>query len=154
MLEELRDQVVAYLAAHRTCVLSVASPEGGRAALVRYRNHGLEVDCLLPRWSDLVYYLEQDPRVALVVPDSEEPLRWLRCWGRARILPRPDWAEWALARGVGRPLQDLYVVVRVALWRVDLLDEGRGWGVQGTWERGRTDKSPGEEGALGWHISI
>ncbi|RMF30011.1 MAG: pyridoxamine 5'-phosphate oxidase family protein [Chloroflexi bacterium] len=139
MLDKLYDQVVACLAAHRTCVISVASPEGGQAALVRYRNRGLEVDCLLPRWSDVVYYLQQDPRVSLVVQEEEGRLRWLRGWGLAQIVSRPDWDGWALGNNAGATLQDLYVVVRVVLRRVDLLDEEQGWGVLGTWERSKAD---------------
>ncbi|RMD59621.1 pyridoxamine 5'-phosphate oxidase family protein [Candidatus Parcubacteria bacterium] len=139
MLDELQNQVVTCLAAHRVCIIGVASPDGGQAALVRYRSRGLEVDCLLPRWNDVAYYVERDPRVTLVIQETGERLRWLRCWGLAQILPNPDWTAWCLNSEAGVPPQDLYTVVHVVLWRVDLLDEELGWGVQKTWERSETD---------------
>jgi len=69
-LDKLRDEMAAYLSQHRVCVLSTAGTKGAWAMPVRYRNCGLEVDCLLPRWTDVAYYVEQDPRVMLVVLDT------------------------------------------------------------------------------------
>ncbi len=135
MLDKLRDRMTAYLSEHRVCVLSTAGPEGARAMPVYYRSAGLEIDCLLPRWADVAYHLEQDPRVALVVQDdSVPPLRWLRCLGTAQPVAQPDW-DALLPEGTHTPTPDeLYLVVRVTPRRIDLLDESRGWGARETLE--------------------
>ena len=133
MLDKLRDRIAAYLSAHRVCILSTIGPEGARAMPARYRSVGLEIDCLLPRWADVVYHLEQDPRVALAVQDdSVSPLRWLCCLGAARLVEQPDW-DALLPAGAHIPTPDeLYLVVRVTPRRIDLLDETRGWGARET----------------------
>lgn len=110
---------------------------------VRYRNHGLEVDCLVPRWADVAYYLEQDPRVFLVIldiqangpsPVSGQALRWLEYRGTAQVVSSPDWAG-LLPEGTStvRP-DDLYLVIHVTPERIDLHDESRGWGARETLE--------------------
>jgi hypothetical protein len=70
LLDKLRDQMAAYFSQHRVCVLSTAGSQGAWAMPVRYRNHGLELECLLPRWTDVAYHLEQDPRVMVVILDT------------------------------------------------------------------------------------
>ena len=134
MLDELRERMTAYLAEHQVCILSTTGAEGAWAMPVRYRNHGLEVDCLLPRWSDAAYHLEQDPRVMLVFLDAAtNSLRWLQVLGTARPVENPDWTG-LLPEGspTAIPPDDLYLVVRVTPWRIDLLDESLGWGVRET----------------------
>ncbi|MEA3341173.1 MAG: hypothetical protein U9R15_14515, partial [Chloroflexota bacterium] len=100
MLDELCDRITTYLAQRQVCIISVAGPAGARAMPVRYRSRGLEVDCLLPRWADVAYYLEQDPHVTLVIQDTSAcgeqgrtrpGSRWLRCLGTARPVAQPDW---------------------------------------------------------------
>ena len=137
MLDELRERMTAYLAQHRVCVLSTAGAEDAWATPVRYRNHGLEVDCLLPRWADVAYHLEQDGRVALVVQDTgAQGLRWLRCLGAARPVEQPDWGLLPAETPTTIPPDDLYLVIRVTPERIDLLDESRGWGARETLELG------------------
>jgi hypothetical protein len=125
--------MAAYLAQHHVCVISAAGPDGARAMPARYRSAGLEVDCLLPRWADVAYHLEQDPRVVLVVHDTgAQGLRWLRCLGAAQPMERPDW-DALLPAGAHIPAPaELYLVVRVTPRRIDLLDESRGWGARET----------------------
>ncbi len=102
---------------------------------VYYRSVGLEIACLLPRWADVAYHLEQDPRVALVVQDdSVPPLRWLRCLGTAQPVEQPDWDTLLPAGTHTLTPDELYLVVRVTPRRVDLLDETRGWGARETLE--------------------
>lgn len=134
MLDELRERMAAYLSKHQTCFLSTARAEGAWAMPVRYRSLGLEVDCLLPRWSDAAYHLEHDPTVMLVVLDTAAPmLAWLQCQGTAQPVERPDW-EGLLPQGTLAivPPDDLYLVVRVTPQRLELIDESRGWGVRET----------------------
>lgn len=137
MLDELRDRIIAYLGEHQVCVLSTTGPEGPRAMPVRYRNLGLEIECLLPRWTDVAYDLQQDPRVMLIVQDisacgeqsrTTPGLRWLQCVGTAQPVERPDWTA-LLPTGTSLASPgDLYLVVRVTPRRIDLMDESRGWG--------------------------
>jgi len=137
MLDELRERMTAYLAQHRVCVLSTAGAEDAWATPVRYRNHGLEVDCLLPRWADVAYHLEQDPRVMLVIPAPTSSLRWLQVLGTARPVENPNWMGLLPAETPTTiPPDDLYLVIRVTPERIDLLDESRGWGARETLELG------------------
>ena len=61
MLDELRDRMAVYLSEHRVCILSTAGSEGAWAMPVHYRSLGLEIDCLLPRWADVVYHDYRSP---------------------------------------------------------------------------------------------
>ena len=125
--------MVAHLSAHRTCVLATATTDGASIIPVRYRNLRLEVECLLPRWADVTYYVEQDPRVSLVVhATNPSALRWLQLQGTACAVDTPPW-DGLLPEGIQqtRP-EDLYLVVRVTPRRLELVDETRGWGVRET----------------------
>lgn len=135
MLDKLRDRIASYLDQHQVCVLSTCGPQGAQAMPVRYRHRGLELECLLPRWADVAYDLEQDPRVMLVVQDPSTPgLRWLQCMGTAQPVEQPNWIA-LLPEGTSTAApDDLYLVVWVTPWRIDLMDESRGWGVQETLE--------------------
>jgi len=153
LLDKLRDQIAAYLAHHDVCVLSTTGSQGAWAMPVRYRllpgtfgNHGLEVECLVPRWTDVAYHLEQDPHVLLVVHDyspsmsppqvgeSEGGLRWLQVQGIARPVAAPDWAGLLPTWTSATTPDTLYLVVRVMPERVDLFDESCGWGARETVE--------------------
>ncbi len=141
VLDALFDRMVAFLNRHHRCVLSVNGLPGAWAMPVRYRlatavaRRALAVECLLPCWADGLYYLERNPHVMLVVRDTPaSELRWLQMQGRAQLLPHPDWHEWRLPNSRAATPGDLYRVVRVVLHRLDLVDEGRGWGVRETLE--------------------
>ena len=125
MLDELRDRMAVYLKGHRVCVLSTAGPEGAWAMPVHYHSLGLEIDCLLPRWADVVYHLEQEPTTMLVIHDASA-LRWLQCQGTARPVERPDWQRLLPdgAWGAASP-DDLYLVVRVKPEQVDQTNTSR-----------------------------
>ena len=129
MLQELRERMIAHLSAYRTCVLASATTDGASMIPVRYRNLRLEVECLLPRWSDVTHYIEQDPHVSLVIhaPDPGA-LRWLQLQGTARAVDAPLWDD-LLPEGTHRTRpEDLYLVVRVTPQRLEFVDESRGWG--------------------------
>jgi hypothetical protein len=143
MLDELRDQIASYLAHHRVCIISTAGAQGAWAMPVRYHSRGLEVDCLVPRWADVAYHLEQDPRacpehsrrVMLVIPAANgNGLRWLQYQGTARPVAAPDWAELLPGWMSTAPPDELYLVIRMTPQRIDLFDESRGWGVRETLE--------------------
>ena len=140
MLDELRDRMASFLARYHVCVLSVNGSPGAWAMPVRYHplpeagGHALVVECLLPHWADGLYYLEQNSQVMLVIWETDvEALRWLQMQGRAQPVRRPDWRRWSLPR-CSVPPEELYRVVQVTPRRIDLVDEGRGWGARETLE--------------------
>jgi len=151
MLDQLRAQMAAFLAAHDVCILSTSGSQGAWAMPVRYRllpatpgDCGLAVACLIPRWADVAYYIEQDPHVLLVVHDplpSPLPggttgrwLRWLQIEGAGEAIASPNWA--ALLPGWASAAQPdaLCLALRVTPTRLDLFDETRGWGARETVE--------------------
>jgi hypothetical protein len=70
----------------------------------------------------------------IVQAPSGAGLRWAQIRGTASPVEAPDWAR-LLPRWVSRMQPaDLYLVVRVAPRRIDLIDEDVGWGVQETLE--------------------
>ncbi len=144
MLDELRQRMAAFLAAHQVGVLSAAGTEGAWLMPVRCRltpGRSLTVDCLLPAWADAAYFLEQDPRVMLVILDPPSSplagetgggLRWLQIQGAARAIVAPDWTGWPTRWASAAPPDALYRVVQVTPARMDLFDEGLGWGARET----------------------
>lgn len=134
--QELRERMRTYLAEHRIAVAGTVGPGRAWAMPARYRPAGLELDVLLPRWADVAFHLEQDPQVLLVVllSGGGEPLRWLEYQGTAHPVNKPDWTG-LLPDGVSPARAHwLYALVRVSPTRIDLLDEGKGWGVRETLE--------------------
>jgi hypothetical protein len=141
-LDEQRKRLAAFLAHQRTAVISTTGSPGIWAIPVWYRphpgvsgSHNLEVDCLLPRWSDVAHHLAQESKVVLIVQaPSGAGLRWLQIQGTARPVEAPDWVR-LLPRWVSTMQPDaLYLVVRLTPSRIDLIDEDLGWGVQETLE--------------------
>ncbi|MBI4491699.1 MAG: hypothetical protein HY690_02785 [Chloroflexi bacterium] len=139
-MSELRARIIAYLLEHRVCILSTGGSVGAWAMPAWYRplagtvgSQRLEVECLLPRWADVLYHLEHDPRVLLLIPDPESSgLRWLQYQGAARPIKSPDWNR-LLPEGTSRVRpEERYVAVGVTPERIDLIDESLGWGARET----------------------
>ncbi len=140
--DERRKRIAAFLAHERTCVISTMASQGVWALPAWYRtlpegsgSPGPEVDCLVPRWSDVAHNLTQDPSVVLIIQaPSSAGLCWLQIQGTARTVEAPDWAR-LLPRWITTLQPDaLYLVVRVTPSRIDLINEDLGWGVQDTLE--------------------
>jgi hypothetical protein len=141
--DERRDRVASFLAHQRTGVISAATTEGICSVPVWYRpatggsggRRGLQVDCLVPRWTDLAHALSERAKILLIVrAPSGAGLRWAQVRGTASPVEAPDWAR-LLPRWASSVQPDrLYLVVRVAPRRIDLIDEELGWGVQETLE--------------------
>lgn len=134
MLDQLRDRIAAYLAEHRLCVVSAhgAPAAGTFAAPALYRMSGLELACTLPRWTDVLYLLEQDGHALIIVADElSEGKRWLEYHGKVvTIAPAPmDEAPGGAGARVGDGRQ---VTLLLAPIRIDLIDERLGWGVRET----------------------
>jgi hypothetical protein len=126
LLEELRDRITFYLLQHNVCVVSTSGTVGAWAMPVSYSSHDLLMECLLPRWADVGYHIENDPRVLLIIWDSS--LRWLQYWGIAHLAPTPNWTRPPPASGPN----DRYIVIRVEPQRIDLVDESKSWGARET----------------------
>lgn len=135
MNERLEERVSRFLAAHQTCVIATGGVDGVAALAVPYRAHGLEVECVLPLMAEAAYRLELEPRLVLVIPPQAgaDPV-WLQGHGTGEPVESPDWAALLRRLPVHVAPADLYRVVRVRFQRVDLIDEGRGWGARETLE--------------------
>ncbi len=133
MLDELRDRISAFTSQHQVCVISTSGGTGAWAAPAWLYNHRLELVCLLPRWSDVLYHLEQDPHVMVIIQDTQsKALRWLQYRGRGQVA-QPGDLEQALPDG--RPnmwIDDRYVAIRITADQIDLIDENHGWGARET----------------------
>ncbi|MBI3760448.1 MAG: hypothetical protein HY260_01110 [Chloroflexi bacterium] len=136
MLDELRARMIAHLSQHCAGVLSAAGAPGAWAMPVRYRSRGLEVDCLLPRWADAGYHLQQNPHAVLVIQETNGSTgqRWLQYRGIAQPVTSPDWKEWLTGETPTALADGLYLVVHLTPERIDLIDESRGWGARETLE--------------------
>jgi hypothetical protein len=140
--DEQRKEFAAFLAHQRTCIISTTASQSVWAMPVWYRplsdpsgSSTLEVDCLIPRWADVAHHLAKTAEVLLIVQASSGAgLRWLQIQGRAQPVEAPDWTR-LMPRWISKVQPDaLYQVVRVTPSRIDLVDEGLGWGVQETLE--------------------
>jgi hypothetical protein len=140
MLDELRDRIAAYFSTHWVCIVSTQGVASASAVPARYRlapgtagKPALQVDCLLPRWADVTYHLERNPGLLLIIPDLQgDGLRWLQVQGTARPISVPDWAEQLFEGKSNGQLEHRYLAMRVTPQRIDLVDEGQGWGISET----------------------
>jgi hypothetical protein len=118
VLEKLRERVISYLNQNRVCVIATSGSFGAWAAPAQYENQGLELHCRLPRWSDVIFHIEQEPSVMAIVMHTQPTLYcWLQYRGAAYITDAID---------------DRYVVVHIAPEHIDLIDESRGYGARET----------------------
>ncbi len=135
MLDELRDRITAFIAQHQICVIGTKGTNGAWVVPAWHYSHGLEIVCLLPRWSDALYFLEQDPRVMVIIPDTQsKALRWLQYSGSAHVIQPPYTEQILPPEPLNMQIDDRYAVVRITAERIDLIDENRGWGARETLE--------------------
>ena len=133
MLDELRDRITAFIAQHPVCVVSTRGGAGAWVAPAWHFSDGLEMVCLLPRWSDALYYLEQDPRVMVIILDPQsKALRWLQYSGRAHVTQPLETVQILPQEPPDMPIDDRHVAIRITAERIDLIDENRGWGARET----------------------
>jgi hypothetical protein len=128
-IDQLSDQLAAYLACYNTGVLSAA---GAAPLPVRYRSRHLIVECLVPRWADLAYVVSEQPTMVLIVPAPADVARWLQYQGQAQIATAPDWSGWLPAGAAQQQAHAHYLVVELQPQRLDLFDQRRGWGARET----------------------
>jgi len=136
MQDQLRERITAFLSQNRVGILSATGSGGIWTTPVRYRNYGLAVECLVPRWADVSYHLEQNPQVALVivVANEDHDLCWLHYQGLAMVTGTSDWAELLPPKTPPALAHNLYQLVSLTPQRLDLIDEQRGWGIRDTLE--------------------
>ena len=130
LLEELRGRITTYLSKHGVCVVSTSGTVGIWAMPALCVNRDLIVECLLPGWADISYYIEQDPRVLLIIYDSN--VQWMQYWGMARLMPAQDWGSLLSAAVSGVRLDERYEAISIVPQRIDLFDESKGWGARET----------------------
>ncbi len=134
LIDELRDHIKDFLTQHPFGILCTNGSAGAWAAPFWQYSHDLELICLLQRWSDVLYHIEQDPRVQIMILDPRSSnMHWLQMRGTARSIDTPDWSKLILAGDApGQP--ERYVAVRFIPQRIDLFDESKGWGACETLE--------------------
>ncbi len=119
MIDELRGRIAMYLSQNQICVISTSGYNGAACVRAKYSSHGLDLDCRVPRWSDTLYHLEQDPQALLIILDGESNAsRWMQYRGIAQIAPYTP--------------ADRDVRVQITPVRIDLMDESRAWGARET----------------------
>lgn len=116
MLDELRDRFVSFLSQNHVCVIATSGSLGGWAVSAQYTQSGLELNCRLPRWSDTLFHIKQEPRVMVIIQNTI-PLRWMQYRGTASITDATA---------------DRYVTIHIVPEHIDLIDESRGWGSRET----------------------
>jgi len=121
VIDELRERIIAYLAQNQVCVISTSGTQGAWSVTAQYQNRGLELECRVPRWSDALYHLEQDPHTLVTILDgTSNSSRWIQYRGIAGI-------DDSVA-------DDRHATIHITPERVDLIDETRGWGARETIE--------------------
>lgn len=135
MMDELRDRIKTFLDQHPLGILTTSGTSGAWAAPAWQFRQDLVLICLLPRWADALYYIEQDPQVLFVILDTpSDKLRWLHYRGAARRIEAPDWKRLLPEGRKPVRLDDEYAAIHITPLRVDLIDECRGWGARDTLE--------------------
>lgn len=133
MFDRLREEIVQYLTAHESGVLSMGSRDGAYALPVRYHSRSLEITCLLPRWSDAAYYIEQPIPILLIVPDTQGGTCWLHYMGEG--IADTEASNPLLSKaGVHAYQPERYRVAKLTPRRIDLIDQRQGWGWRQTLE--------------------
>lgn len=120
MFEQLCARIQAFLAEGHLGVLSAAGPKGVVSLPVRYRVSGVELDCALPRWSDLAYLIEEDPAVTLLlVASAPDGFRWLHYRGQAT--PTDSWDGFGPVHPQGVRPEELFRFLHLRPTRIELV---------------------------------
>ncbi len=110
MLDYARQRVIDALRVPRSAVLATSGPAGVQAGEFRCEADGLDLYLLLPRTSDHLFNLEQQPGVTLLTAGWELK-------GEARVLPPGAPChdlELLKELGAGAAWSEWYALVRVA----------------------------------------
>lgn len=122
MFEQLCTRIQAFLAEGHLGVLSAAGPKGVLSLPVRYRVSGVELDCALPRWSDLAFLIEEEPDVTLLlVASAPDGFRWLHYRGQATPIDGVDWTGLDPVHPKGVRPAELYQFLHLRPTRIELI---------------------------------
>lgn len=87
MVDKLRQEITEFLNRHQTGHLALTGLDGPWATVVRFISAGLTLYLIEPSASDLVFFVENDPHLALTVDEPEGGhVRHVQFFGAARIL--------------------------------------------------------------------
>jgi len=118
MLDELRGRLFSYLSQNHVCVIVANGLPRAWVVAAQYENDGLELNCRLPRWSDAAFYLEQEPHGMAIIQDVRSAF--------------PRWMQYRGITCTANVMDDRYVFIHITPERIDLIDEGCGWGARET----------------------
>jgi nitroimidazol reductase NimA-like FMN-containing flavoprotein (pyridoxamine 5'-phosphate oxidase superfamily) len=136
MIEKLKDEIIQLLQQREVAHLALNAPDGPWASVVRFTSAGLTLYLIEPRASDLVFYIENSPHVALTITDAEAgsaegQLSSIQLFGSARVLAPhelhegPDDVQTASAMK-NRLAPGIYVVIEVKPNRIYCVRPSRG----------------------------
>ncbi len=123
MHDDLRELCMALLTMQSVGVLRPS--DGAWAMPVQFRTHGLHIDCLLPHWPEVVSDLESCPHVRLIgraSPSNRDC--WLHYLATVRTISVPAWMQCLPDQASSVTPEHRYLVVRLTVQRVDLIDQG------------------------------
>lgn len=131
MLDPLKERLAATLASQQVGIMSALGLNGPWSMPVRYRANWLTATCWVPSWSDLLYFLELDPRATLVVlTPSPGGSGWMQLSGVARAASDGEAAALGGSHGITPSLapRHLYQIVHFTPTRIRHFDSLCGWG--------------------------
>ncbi len=100
---------------------------------VRFRIHGSQIECRVPTWSGVVDLLEKAGDVTLVaVQDINGKLKWIFLRGSGSLVEKPSWEDFVHSKFGRIDPEDMFQIVSIQPKRMELYDEGRGWGFRET----------------------
>ncbi len=106
MSDELKNDILEYLASHIYCVMATSKQDNPRAATVMYAYDGLDIYVHTIAGTQKVRNVEANPNVALLIDDHAkegwDKARMLEYVGRAEILGDPAEQEKAAAIYIAR----------------------------------------------------
>lgn len=124
MIDKLRQEITEFLDQYQTGHLALTGLDGPWAAVVRFISAGLTLYLIEPSASDLVFFVENDPHLALTV---DEPAgghsQHVQVFGAARILAPQELDQGpaevqAVYASKNRQAPGVYVVIEVKPTRI------------------------------------
>lgn len=124
MLNQARQRVIDALRIPRSAVLATSGPAGLQVSEFPCQADGLELFLLLPKTSDHLFNLEQDPAVSLLTPSWELK-------GEARLLAFHQAGQELFPEAkASQAGEEWYILVRIEPRQLQIRREGAqpGWG--------------------------
>jgi nitroimidazol reductase NimA-like FMN-containing flavoprotein (pyridoxamine 5'-phosphate oxidase superfamily) len=92
VIDKSKGEIARFLQQHKVAHLALSGLDGPWASVVHFMNAGLMLYLIEPRAGDLVFYVENDPHIALTVGEKtvDHTGENVQMFGRARVLPSSD----------------------------------------------------------------